>query len=169
MKIFFMNGTVLDQPFLDVRDRLVRIDPTYDERGLLFISFRLSLHRTGGCLSITVRRCVRASIQTGSCTNHLSEFRVSDSDPNRVICPLRRSSFRLTSLTRTITGGHSSLAPLTGISTCLLGTEGVRTIPGSDTPRVCGNAQDLTKILGKIDPDRYRPHEPGETLRDSCG
>nr|HPM61772.1 hypothetical protein [Methanoregulaceae archaeon] len=35
VKIFFMNGTVLEQPFLDVRDRMVRIEPTYDERGLL--------------------------------------------------------------------------------------------------------------------------------------
>ena len=41
-------------------------------------------------------------------------------------------------------------APLTGISTCHSGTEGVRTIPGWDTPRVSGNAQDLTKILGKV-------------------
>ncbi len=39
VKIFFMNGTVSAQPFLDLRDRLVKIDPTYDERGLLSIAF----------------------------------------------------------------------------------------------------------------------------------
>ena len=39
VKIFFMNGTVIDKPFLNISDRMVKLDPTYDERGLLSIAF----------------------------------------------------------------------------------------------------------------------------------
>ena len=33
--IIMPDGTVLDQPFLDIADRMVELDPNYDERGLL--------------------------------------------------------------------------------------------------------------------------------------
>ncbi len=81
VKIFFMNGTVLDQPFLDVRDRLVKIDPTYDERGLLSIAFHPQF-ASNGRVFVYYSAPLRAGVDPNwSCTNHLSEFRISDTDP----------------------------------------------------------------------------------------
>ena len=83
VKTFFMNGTVLDQPFLDVRDRLVRIDPTYDERGLLSIAFHPQFASNGRVFAY-YSAPLRAGVDPNwECTNHLFEFRVSPADPNR--------------------------------------------------------------------------------------
>ena len=66
-----MNGTVLDKPFLDVRDRLVRIDPTYDERGLLSIAFHPQFASNGRVFAY-YSAPLRAGVDPNwSCTNHL--------------------------------------------------------------------------------------------------
>src|SRR5215207_2984502 len=39
IRILTSEGKLLDQPFLDLRDRLVPLNPGYDERGLLGLAF----------------------------------------------------------------------------------------------------------------------------------
>ena len=41
------NGTKLDEPFLDVTDRMVSLNPGYDERGLLGLAFHPDYASTG--------------------------------------------------------------------------------------------------------------------------
>ena len=49
------DGTVLDEPFMDLSDRMVPISPGYDERGLLDWPSILNSLKTDGFLSCTVR------------------------------------------------------------------------------------------------------------------
>ena len=50
------EGTLQDEPFLDVRDRMVRLSTGYDERGLFSIAFHPDLRNTAVCLPFTLPR-----------------------------------------------------------------------------------------------------------------
>lgn len=83
------NGELLEEPFLDLTDRIVEVNPNFDERGLLGLAFhpnyadngrffvRYSAPRTHGPLAPCVgtsRECHEAVV---------AEFKVSKKDPNK--------------------------------------------------------------------------------------
>jgi len=150
VKTFFMNGTVLDQPFLDVRDRLVRIDPTYDERGLLSIAFHPQFASNGRVFAY-YSAPLRAGVDPNwSCTNHLSEFRVSDSDPNRVNTSSEKILLQVDKPYQNHNGGTLLFGPTDGYLYLPLGDGGRADDTGMGHTPGIGNAQDLTKIHGKV-------------------
>ncbi len=83
------NGILLQEPFLDLTDRIVQLSSSFDERGLLGLAFhphyadngrffvRYSAPRTRGPLS----PCVGTS--RGCHVAVVAEFQVSKKDPNR--------------------------------------------------------------------------------------
>lgn len=78
--IVMPDGTLAEQPFLDVSDRLVELNPGYDERGLLGLAFHPDYAENGRFFiyySVPLRDGAPAS---WSHTNVLAEFQVSD-DP----------------------------------------------------------------------------------------
>jgi glucose/arabinose dehydrogenase len=76
------DGRLLTAPFLDVSDRIVELDPNYDERGLLGLAFHPEF-ADNGRFFVYYSASLRDEAPDGwDHTSHLSEFRVSD-DPNR--------------------------------------------------------------------------------------
>ena len=160
VKVFFMNGTVLDKPFLDVRDRLVRIDPTYDERGLLSIAFHPQF-ASNGRVFVYYSAPIRAGVDPNwSCTNHLSEFHISGSDPNQVDMSTEKILLQVDKPYQNHNGGTLLFGPADGYLYLPLGDGGRADDTGMGHTPGIGNAQDLTKILGKvirIDVDHISP------------
>ena len=84
VKVMLANGTVLDEPFLDVRDRMVSISPGSDERGLLGLAFHPQFAENGR-IFVFYSAPLRESAPEGwACTNHISEFTVSQRESKRV-------------------------------------------------------------------------------------
>jgi glucose/arabinose dehydrogenase len=70
------------EPFLDLRDRLVALRVTFDERGLLGLAFHPQ-YATSGRFFVYYSAPLREGAPSGfDHTSHISEFRVSG-DPNR--------------------------------------------------------------------------------------
>ena len=150
VKIFFTNGTVLDQPFLDVRDRLVKIDPTYDERGLLSIAFHPQF-ASNGRVFVYYSAPLRAGVDPNwSCTNHLSEFRVSTSDRNQADMSAEKILLQIDKPYQNHNGGTLLFGPADGYLYLPLGDGGRADDTGMGHTPGIGNAQDLTNVLGKV-------------------
>ena len=76
------NGNVLDTPFLDISSNMVSINSNYDERGLLGLAFHPD-YANNGRLFIYYSAPLREGGPSGwNHTSVLSEFRVSQADPN---------------------------------------------------------------------------------------
>ena len=83
IRILTADGTLLPQPFLDVRSRMVALMPEYDERGLLGLAFHPN-YAGNGRLFVYYSAPLRAGAPAGyDHTARISEFRVSAADPNR--------------------------------------------------------------------------------------
>ncbi len=150
VKIFYDNGTVLDTPFLDVRDRMVKIDPTYDERGLLSIAFHPE-YVTNGRVFVYYSAPLRAGVDPSwSCTNHLSEFHVSPTNSNQVDMSTERILLEVDKPYENHNGGTLLFGPEDGYLYLPLGDGGRADDTGMGHTPGIGNGQDLTKILGKV-------------------
>jgi glucose/arabinose dehydrogenase len=82
IRVLMPDGTLRAEPFLDVRSRMVALNPGFDERGLLGLAFHPS-YAANGRFFVYYSAPLRAGGPAGfNHTSHISEFRVS-SDPNR--------------------------------------------------------------------------------------
>ncbi len=145
-----MNGTVIDQPFLDVRDGMVPLMPAYDERGLLSIAFHPNFS-TNGKVYAYYSAPLRASADpTWSCTNRLSEFTVNLSSPDLADNATERILLEVDKPQMNHNGGILLFGPTDNYLYLTLGDGGRADDTGiGHTPEI-GNAQDLTKLLGKV-------------------
>ena len=83
IRILTADGELLPQPFLDLRSRIVPLDPEYDERGLLGLTFHPG-YAGNGRFVVYYSAPLRPGAPPGyDHTARISEFRVSASDPNR--------------------------------------------------------------------------------------
>jgi glucose/arabinose dehydrogenase len=83
--IFIIDGedTLLQEPFLDLRDQLVGLNGGYDERGLLGLAFHPN-YADNGRLFVYYSAPLRPEGPGGwDHTSHISEFSVSAADPDR--------------------------------------------------------------------------------------
>ena len=150
VKIFFMNGTIISTPFLDLRDRMVTLSPSYDERGLLSIAFHPQ-YATNGRVFVYYSAPLRAGVNTSwSCTNHLSEFHVSSSDPNRVDLSTEKILLEVDKPFQNHNGGPLLFGPMDGYLYLPLGDGGRADDTGMGHTPGTGNAQDMTTLLGKV-------------------
>jgi glucose/arabinose dehydrogenase/plastocyanin len=150
VKIFFMNGTVIDKPFLDIRDRMVKLDPAYDERGLLSIAFHPK-YTTNGRVFVYYSAPKRAGVDPNwSATNRLSEFHVSASDPNQIDMSSEKILLEVDKPYQNHNGGPLLFGPDDGYLYLPLGDGGRADDTGMGHTPVIGNGQDLTKLLGKL-------------------
>ena len=150
VKVFYPNGTVIAQPFLDVRDRMVKIDPAYDERGLLSIAFHPQFTSNGRVFAY-YSAPLRAGVDPNwSATNRLSEFHVSATDPNRVDMSTEKILLEVDKPYQNHNGGTLLFGPDDGYLYLPLGDGGRADDTGMGHTVGTGNAQDLTKILGKV-------------------
>ncbi|MEZ4571783.1 MAG: PQQ-dependent sugar dehydrogenase [Thermomicrobiales bacterium] len=80
IRIVMPDGSMVEQPFLDISNRLVELNPNYDERGLLGLAFHPD-YAENGRFFVYYSVPLRDGAPSGwDHTNVISEFQVSD-DP----------------------------------------------------------------------------------------
>jgi glucose/arabinose dehydrogenase len=154
------DGERLPTPFLDLSDRLVRLDPEYDERGLLGLAFHPDFASNGRLFVYYSTPPADGAQAPADHTNRLSEFTVGldadavDPDSERVILAFEQPQ-------PNHSGGALGFGP-DGLLYLGTGDGGGRgdADPGH-SPQ--GNAQDLDKLNGKllridVDADRDTPY-----------
>ena len=146
------NDELVSQPFLDISDKIVDLDVTYDERGLLGLAFHPD-YETNGRFFVYY-----SSPKTGEGINHesiLSEYHVSD-DGNQADSNSERIILRVDQPEANHNGGQ-----------LLFGSDGYLYLGfgdgggAGDQHGNIGNGQDKDTILGsiiRIDIDKGDPY-----------
>jgi hypothetical protein len=99
VKVITADGKLQDEPFLNISDRMVKISPRYDERGLLGLAFHPDFARNGRVFVFYSAPLRSGALEGWNSTNNLSEFRVSKDNKNmidmnseKVLAPLVRTT-----------------------------------------------------------------------------
>jgi len=144
------NGTTLPEPFLDVRDSMVELRPAYDERGLLSIAFHPNFSENGKVYAFYSAPLRQEAPEGWNCTNHISEFQVDPGNPNQVNPTSENVLMYIDKPYQNHNGGQLAFSPADGYLYISLGDGGKANDVGNGHTPGIGNAQDLTKIYGKI-------------------
>ncbi len=147
-KILESSGEIRSDLFLDLRSKLIKLSPNYDERGLLGLAFHPDF-RNNGRLFVYYSIPLRKGAPKGwDHTNRLSEFRVS-SDPSKVDADSEQVIMEVDWPYMNHNGGQIRF-----------GSDGYLYVPMGDGGRAndtgnghnpdIGNGQDITNYLGKI-------------------
>ena len=149
IKVMLPNGTILKEPFLDVSDRMSRLNPGYDERGLLGLAFHPDFAKNGR-IFILYSAPLRAGGPKGfNCTNHVSEFAVSKENPNKVNMSSERIILEVDKPQMNHNGGTIAFGP-DGYLYIPLGDGGGANDVGLGHIPKTGNAQNTSTMLGKV-------------------
>jgi len=149
VRIVTRDGNLLEKPFLDFRDRMTELVPAYDERGLISMAFHPNFEKNGRFF-VFYSAPLRSSAPAGwSCTNRLSEFRVSAADPDVADMASERILLEVDKPSQNHNGGQIRFGP-DGYLYIPLGDGGGADDTGLGHTPGTGNAQDLTTILGKV-------------------
>jgi glucose/arabinose dehydrogenase len=143
------NGTVQKEPFLDVRSKMVTLSQGYDERGLLSIAFHPDFKNNGRVFAFYSAPLRQGAPSGWNCTNHLSEFEVSSDNPNSADVNSEKVLMEIDKPQMNHNGGVIRFGP-DGYLYISTGDGGGADDVGTGHTPDTGNAQDLTKILGKI-------------------
>ncbi|MDM7934872.1 MAG: PQQ-dependent sugar dehydrogenase [Methanothrix sp.] len=142
------DGKVLDEPFLDIRDRIVKLSERYDERGLLGLALDPGFARNGLVYAFYSAPLREGAPEGWSCTNRLSRFRVSEGDPGVVDPTTEEVVLEVDKPQMNHNGGGIAFGP-DGYLYLPLGDGGGAGDVGVGHARE-GNAQNTTTLLGKI-------------------
>lgn len=147
IKVIDNFGELKQEPFLDLRDKIVDLQENYDERGLLGLDFHPD-YVENGLFYVYYSAPLRAGAPNGwDHTSHISEFTVS-SDPNIAEENSERIIMRVDQPQSNHNGGQLTFGP-DGFLYIPLGDGGGANDIGLGHPPL-GNGQDITTILGSI-------------------
>ncbi len=150
VRIIGKDGVLRSTPFLDLRDRMVTLSSSYDERGLLGLAFHPD-YKNNGRIFVFYSAPLRDGGPAGwNCTNRLSEFRVSSSDPNQVDMSSERILLTIDKPSMNHNGGPILFGPDDGYLYLATGDGGGANDVGPGHTSGTGNAQDLKNLLGKV-------------------
>ncbi len=157
--IFDQDGSLLDEPFLDLRDAIVDLNAGFDERGLLGMALhpdfkdnnRLFVHYSGH---------LRDDAPEGwNHTGVIAEFTVSEDDINKADIDSERIVMYIDQPQSNHNGGDIVFCP-DGYLYIPLGDGGGSNDTGFGHPEI-GHGQDISTILGailRIDVDGEEPY-----------
>ena len=157
VRIIAPSGSLVAEPFLDVRGRMVTLRPNFDERGLLGLAFH-PRYATNGRFYVFYNAPPRAEAPAGyDHTVTISEFRVS-ADPSRADPASERVLLRVDKPQFNHNGGTLAFGPDDGYLYISLGDGGgandnnaLGHVPDWYTENGGGNGQDITQnLLGSI-------------------
>ncbi|VVB83025.1 Glucose / Sorbosone dehydrogenase [uncultured archaeon] len=142
------NGTLLDEPFLDLTNKVVNLSIIYDERGLLGLAFHPDFKKNGK-FYVYYNTKLRSSAPNGwDSTIRLSEFTVSknsnkaDQNSERVLLEFDKPYMNH--------NGGQILFGKDGYLYISVGDGGNANDVGMGHNATIGNGQDTFSILGKI-------------------
>lgn len=157
-QVYIINsdGNRLSTPFLDVSDRLVSLNPGYDERGLLGFAVHPDFAGNGFVYTYTSEPADFPSdftvpIPQGETFDHqsvIAEWQISGSDPNRINIASRRELMRIDQPQSNHNGGLLVFDD-EGRLLIALGDGGSADDQGIGHSEE-GNGQDSTNVLGSI-------------------
>jgi glucose/arabinose dehydrogenase len=142
------DGTLLEEPFLDLRERIVVLREGYDERGLLGLAFHPDYADNGRFFVYYTAPLREGGPPRWDHTDHLSEFAVSGDDGNRADPESERILLQIDQPQVNHNGG-ALLFGHDGYLYVTVGDGGDADDTGIGHPPV-GNGQDLTTLLGSI-------------------
>jgi glucose/arabinose dehydrogenase len=157
IRVLAPDGTLLAEPFLDLRSRMVALMPGFDERGLLGLAFHPQ-YASNGRFFVYYTAPLRAGAPAGfNSTSHISEFRVSAGDPNRADPASERILLQVDKPQFNHNGGALQFGPDDGNLYISLGDGGGANDVGLGhvadwyADNAGGNGQDVTQnLLGNI-------------------
>jgi hypothetical protein len=175
--LIFRDGAILPTPFLDIRSVISQLNPAfgtvrglnpgYDERGLLGLAFHPDFadEESPGFRTLYTMHNVpftrpadfpdaAASL---NCQEVIAEWKVDARNPVVVNPASYREILRFDRPQFNHNGGTVAFGP-DGLLYASIGDGGNKNDIGDGHPPVTGNAQDLTKILGKV--IRINPLDP---------
>ncbi len=82
VRLIAADGQVMEEPFLDIQDRMVSLEPGYDERGLLGMAFHPDFAENGRFFVYYSAPLRSEAPSDWDHTSHLSEFAVSTDNPD---------------------------------------------------------------------------------------
>jgi glucose/arabinose dehydrogenase len=151
------GGTLLQEPFLDIADRLVELRQTYDERGLLGLAFHPAYAQNGRFFVYYSAPLRESAPQDYDHTSRISEFRVSAQNPDRADLDSERIILAVDQPQSNHNGGTLLFGPGDGFLYISLGDGGAHNdvAPGHVADwyqfNAGGNGQDVTQnLLGSI-------------------
>jgi glucose/arabinose dehydrogenase len=136
------DGKQLTQPFLDVSAEMVKVNPAYDERGLLGIAFHPQFKKNR---KFYVYYSVPSNASGSNHKSRISEFTVSASNPNVADPASKRIVLEFEQPQSNHNGGDIVFGP-DGYLYIASGDGG----GAGDKHGSIGNGQDLNTLLGKI-------------------
>ena len=142
------EGQRSEAPFLDLRERLVGLNPAYDERGLLGLAFHPDFTDNGRLFVYYSAPLQENAPEGWNHTSHLSEFRVSETDPDRAEPGSERILLQVDQPYTNHNGGQIAFGP-DGYLYVPLGDGGNANDVGTGHPPL-GNGQDTSTLLGSI-------------------
>lgn len=148
IRIILPEGTLLEEPFLDLSDRMVSLSPNFDERGLLGMAFHPDFQNNGR-LFVYYSAPLRPDGPDGwNHTSHIAEFTVS-TDPNAANPGSERILLQVDQPQFNHNAGDIHFGP-DGFLYIALGDGGGANDTGLGHTPELGNGQDATNLLGSI-------------------
>jgi len=148
IKVMSSDGELLQQPFLDLRDKLVGLQGQYDERGLLGLAFHPRYAENGRFFVYYSAPADEDAPAGWNHTAHVSEFAVSPADQNKADSASERIVLRAHQPQSNHDGGQVLFGP-DGYLYISLGDGGAANDVGLGHPAI-GNGQDFATLLGSI-------------------
>lgn len=148
IRVIAADGTLQPEPFLDLRDRMVDLTPSFDERGLLGLAFHPDYADNGRFFVYYSAPLREDGPENFNHTSHVAEFHVSadpdraDPDSERIVLQIDEPQFNHNS-------GALAFGP-DGLLYIAVGDGGgAHDLGVGHTPDI-GNGQDRTNLLGNI-------------------
>ena len=169
IRVLSPEGELLETPFLDVSDRMVGLDPDYDERGLLGLAFHPD-YADNGRFYVYYSAPLRPERPTDwNHTSNISEFTVSADDPTIADPASERIVLKVAQPQSNHNGGQITFGP-DGFLYIPLGDGGGANDVGLGHNPTVGNGQYPLNLLGSIlridvdggDPYAIPPDNPFE-------
>jgi glucose/arabinose dehydrogenase len=162
------DGTLLQEPFLDIADRLVELSPGFDDRGLLGLAFHPDYAQNGRFFVYYSAPLREGAPQDFDHTSRISEFSVSSQNSDRADLDSERIILEVDQPQSNHNGGTLLFGPEDGLLYISLGDGGAANDTGLGHVadwyefNAGGNGQDVThNLLGsilRIDVDRGDPY-----------
>jgi glucose/arabinose dehydrogenase len=149
IRILDEDGELLNDPFLDVRDRMVTLSPGFDERGLLGMAFHPDYAESGRFFVYYSAPLRPGGAEGFNHTSHVSEFTVFAGDPNHADPISERILLQVDQPQVNNNAGMLAFGPDGYLYISLGDGGGANDVGFGHTPTL-GNGQDATNLLGSI-------------------